>query len=383
MTFTSGATLKARFIDRPNQFLVRCHLPGAGNVKAFLPNPGRMWELLLPGATLLLRNAESTSLRPRSKRKTKLTVQAVEQDGAPIFLDTHLANQVAQFLIEEGRIPGLAGFEVIRREVPLGHSRFDFLLGDNRRKLYLEVKSCTMFGNDVAMFPDAGTERGRRHLVELSELKRRGVTGAVLFLVHTPRARWFMPDYHTDLAFAQTFLEARKKLPFFPMAIEWKSDLSLAPRARLLEIPWSYLKRETKDKGSYLLLLKLARRRRIEVGRLGRITFQKGHYIYVGSAMAHLSTRIARHVRKMKTMHWHIDYLREHVDKVVPVPIRSSRREECNVARAFSELFAPGPPGFGSSDCDCHSHLFHHEIDPLHDRRFHRILQRFRMRHPT
>jgi sugar fermentation stimulation protein A len=99
--------------------------------------------------------------------------------------------------------------------------------------------------------------------------------------------------------------------------------------------------------------------------------------------MQHLSARIARHVRKRKKMHWHIDFLRQEVESVVPVPIRSSRRDECEVARAYSKLLAPGPSEFGSSDCGCPTHLFFRERNPLHDRRFHEILQSFRMRPPT
>jgi sugar fermentation stimulation protein A len=232
------------------------------------------------------------------------------------------------------------------------------------------------------MFPDAVTERGRRHLVELAGLKRRGVGGAVLFLVHTPRAHWFMPDYHTDLKFSATFLESRRELQILPLAIRWESDLSRVSKVKPLEIPWGHLEREIRDRGSYLLLMKLARRKSIEIGRLGRIPFRKGYYLYVGSAMQHLSARIARHVRKRKKIHWHIDFLRQEVESVVPVPIRSSRRDECEVARAYSKLFAPGPAGFGSSDCGCPTHLFFHEREPLHDRRFHEILQSFRMRPP-
>jgi len=73
----------------------------------------------------------------------------------------------------------------------------------------LEVKSCTLFGNSIAMFPDAVTVRGRRHIEELAALAVRGTAGGVVFLVHTPRVRYFLPDYHTDLTFARTFLNVK------------------------------------------------------------------------------------------------------------------------------------------------------------------------------
>lgn len=381
-TLRFGPVLKARFIERPNRFLVRCHVQRQGTVEAFLPNPGRLWELFFPDVTLHLTPNAPPATKSREDRKTKYTVLAVERDGQPIFLHTHFTNQVARFLVEEDRIPELAGAEVIRPEVPVGHSRFDFLLRHRRRKVYLEVKSCTLFGNGVAMFPDAVTDRGRRHLVELASLRSRSVRTCVLFLVQTPDVHCFMPDYHTDLAFSRTLLEVRDKLDILPVAIQWASDLSLCSDVKPLEVPWRYLRREVKDQGSYLLLLRLDKGRRIQVGALGTVTFRRGWYVYVGSAMRNLSARIARHARRRKKVHWHIDYLRNEAAEVIALPIRSSLRQECDVAQALTAVLQSGPTGFGSSDCDCSTHLFYHAASPLDSRPFHKVLQQFRMRHP-
>ncbi|NOZ23145.1 MAG: DUF123 domain-containing protein, partial [Planctomycetes bacterium] len=264
-----------------------------------------------------------------------------------------------------------------------GHSRFDFLLRRGGRKFFMEVKSCTLFGNGVAMFPDAITERGRRHLLELAKLGRKRPKPIVLFLVQTPHVRWFMPDYHTDLAFSQAFLKVRDRVQILPVSIGWNSDLSLMPDVKLLDVPWNYLRQEVKDRGSYLLLLELRRRRRVSVGRLGDVVFDKGYYIYVGSAMRNLSARIARHLHKRKRFHWHIDYLRQVADSVTPLPIRSSERMECQIAEALSGLLPAGPDGFGSSDCACPTHLFRSNENPLHSRPFHDLLEGFRLRHPA
>ncbi len=369
-----GPLRKASFVERPNRFLVRCRLRGGRVVEAFLPNPGRLWELLLPNAALYLSGRDASA-----ERKTRYTVLAVERDGHPVFLHTHLTNRVARHFIEAGRIPGLEDARVVRSEVPLGHSRFDFLLEQGGEEVYAEVKSVTLFGNGVAMFPDAVTERGRRHLLELAELSRGGTRTVVLFLVHTPRVRWFLPDYHTDLAFSRTLLDVRGRVEILPVAIGWTPELTLLPEVKVLDIPWQFLEREVKDAGSYLLLLELRRNRRIEVGRLGRLAFKKGWYIYVGSAMRNLSQRLARHTRRRKRFHWHIDYLREAAGRIVALPIRSSRREECELAAAVSELLPSGPLGFGCSDCACPTHLFHSPTDPLHTPAFHHLLQHFRM----
>jgi sugar fermentation stimulation protein A len=191
-----------------------------------------------------------------------------------------------------------------------------------------------------------------------------------------------MPDYHTDLAFSRTFLDLRNRLTVLPVAIRWKHDLSISSKVKSLEIPWDYLEREVDDRGSYLLILKLRRAARIGIGRHGTFSFKRGYYIYVGSAMRNLTARVARHQRLHKRLHWHVDYLRQKTEVVAVHPIRSSQREECSVARAYSKRYRSGPPGFGSSDCSCAAHLFHLDENPMNDPLFHHALQRFRMRPP-
>jgi len=372
--------IRARFVDRPNQFLVRCRLESDGKlVRAFLPNPGRMWELLVPGAHLSIRFTG-----PRTGRSTSYTVLAVERDRAPIVLQTQHANILARHLIDHGAIPPLKSARVLKNEVTVGRSRFDVLLRDGDVDIMLEVKSTTLYGDGVAMFPDAVTARGRRHVAELTALCQSGMDAAILFIVHAPNARWFMPDFHTDLAFSQTLIAAHDSgVRILPAAVEWRRDLSLAKAVHMLEIPWDHLRREaSEDRGGYLLILRLRRDRRLHVGALGSKLFPKGYYLYIGSAMANLSSRLARHRRLRKRHHWHIDYLRPAASDLIALPVRSSKRIECDLARAIAPISTSACRDFGSSDCTCHSHLFAMPDNPLHDTRFHRVLQSFRMRHP-
>ncbi|RLB23859.1 MAG: hypothetical protein DRG73_04740 [Deltaproteobacteria bacterium] len=186
----------------------------------------------------------------------------------------------------------------------------------------------------------------------------------------------------TDFDFNTTILKFRNDLMILPRAIEWKSDLSMSKKVKMLEIPWDNLQDEVKDRGSYLLVLKLERHKLIEIGRLGKFMFQKGYYIYVGSAMSNLRARIKRHKQKRKKMHWHIDYLTRVTDGFLSIPIRSSQRQECEIAQALSSILKSGPAGFGSSDCKCLTHLFWSEKSPLQMETFHNALQRFRIKHP-
>ena len=276
--------VKAKFIERPNRFIVRCVVEKIGVIVAYLPNPGRLWEMLFPGTILYLSHDESLDKRGLSKRKTSYTVIAAQRQGFPIFLHTHLTNKVARYLIENGHVPALAGAEVIGQEVSCGNSRFDFLLRKDGTNFYLEVKSCTLFGNQVAMFPDAVTVRGRKHLLELAEMGKNGIKPAVMFVVNYPHVDWFMPDYHTDYEFSKTFLDVRNRVQILPVAVEWKSDFTIGPKPRSLNVPWDFLKKEVKDSGSYIIILKVRTEKTIGIGALGNITFQEGYYLYAGSA---------------------------------------------------------------------------------------------------
>jgi len=363
----------ATFVRRPNRFLVECTSNGQ-SLKAFLPNPGRLQELLLPETRLYLVEDSSNPLK-----KTSYTVVAVERNGIPIMLHTHRTNQVAKFLIENGVIPVLRGASIVKAETAVGRSRFDFLLRDGERDIYLEVKSCTLVGEKVAMFPDAVTARGARHVQELSKLVFEGKRSVVLFIVHWPFAECFMPDYHTDLYFSQTLLRARNTVEIIPVAIRWSHDLSLEPYARILPVPWQYVEREAQDRGSYLIILQLSEDKRISVGKSGTILFKKGFYVYTGSAMANLSKRIERHRRLRKTFHWHIDFLRESADFICALAIRSSDRLECEIANSLSKIALWSVRGFGSSDCACGTHLFGFANNPISMPSFQKLLQYFRM----
>ncbi len=361
----------ATYLRRPNRFTLICRL-GDRTVKAFLPNPGRLWELLLPGAVVYLENASGEGKMP-------YTAVAIEREGHPVMVHTHRTNDLASRLIEKRLIPGLEEATIIRREVPHGRSRFDFLLRSRHQEIFLEVKSCTLFSKKIAMFPDAVTSRGKRHIEELTALTKGKRTGAILFLVFWPQAEIFLPEYHTDLEFARTLLKARKRICILPVAVELGKDLSLNSRARLLDIPWKVVEREGEDRGSYILILRVRKSMEIEVGKLGWLKFRDGFYLYVGSARKNLAQRIGRHGRLTKNLFWHVDYLRAKGELQAVLPIRTADDLECEIAQSLKKIADWEMPGFGSSDCECPSHLFGMQKDPFHSPEFISQLQYFRM----
>ena len=363
---------KGRFIDRPNRFIAHVELEGQ-IVTCHMPNPGRMWELLFKGTTVYVRPA----INP--KRKTPYDVVGIERDGVPILLDTQYNNDTAAWLVEKHLIPGWEEWNLVRREVTVGDSRFDLLLGKGEERFFVEVKSCTLFSDDGAMFPDAVTERGRKHILELASMSEKGIRTGVLFLVHWDRARWFLPDYHTDPNFAEAFYEAAPHLDWKALALRWDSSFSRPEPVRLLTYPEAVLTAENHDSGDYLFVIQIADDTDIAIGSKGIMHFPKGYYVYTGSAKKNLSARLARHSRKRKKFHWHIDYLRQEADVIAAIPIRTSQELEHELAGAVEVISDWRIDGFGCTDCHCLSHLFGFTENPIHYRPFIQIVEDFRM----
>jgi Uri superfamily endonuclease len=109
--------------------------------------------------------------------------------------------------------------------------------------------------------------------------------------------------------------------------------------------------------GSYILLVELAVKKDVFVGKLGCISFPKASYAYVGSAMNGFRARLARHLRREKKLHWHIDYLLKEAEVEEIILCQDEERAECCLAQALAGKLQY-VPGFGSSDCKCRSHLY-------------------------
>ncbi len=196
-----GPLYLATFVSRPNRFLTEVELDGQ-LVEAHLPDPGRLRELLVPGARVWV--------RPRGPaRKTRFTLALVEKDGEKISVVTTLPNELAAEALETGRIVELADWEVAAREHSWGRSRFDFLLARGDDRMLLEVKSVTLVKGRHALFPDAVTARGARHVAELAAAREAGFDAAVLFVVQRRDADSVTAARAIDPAFADALAAAR------------------------------------------------------------------------------------------------------------------------------------------------------------------------------
>ena len=110
-------------------------------------------------------------------------------------------------------------------------------------------------------------------------------------------------------------------------------------------------------RGSYVLLMHFPEEQTIAVGSLSPFRFPRGHYAYVGSALGGFRSRLNRHLRNEKKLHWHIDYLLNYASLDAIITCETEERTECAIARTLARQFS-SVPRFGASDCRCRSHLF-------------------------
>lgn len=196
--------IKAKFIHRPNRFQAYVDINGVETM-VHVPNTGRCREILIPGSTVILREEDSPT------RKTKYDLIAGYKGKRLINIDSHIPNKVVDEALKNGKIKLLRNYKKIEREKTFGNSRFDFKLSDKNDQLcYLEIKGVTLEEEEITMFPDAPTERGRKHLLELVEVKKTGKEAAVLFLIQMEGVAYFTPYDKMDSDFGEALRYAKE-----------------------------------------------------------------------------------------------------------------------------------------------------------------------------
>ena len=186
-----------RFVERVNRFVVRVALDGR-DVLAHLPNTGRMTELLVPGASVY-----ATPAPERQERKTAYDLTLVEYADTLVSVDSRMPTAVFREGVDAGALVGFEGYKVDRAEVPLGDSLIDLLLSGGEGMFYVETKSVNLVVGGRALFPDAPTERGRRHLGELAAAVALGHRACVVFVVQRSDAFEMMPHREADELFGE------------------------------------------------------------------------------------------------------------------------------------------------------------------------------------
>ena len=197
--------IEAIFIKRPNRFIAHCML-GGEEVISHVKNTGRCKELLIEGATVYLQSNDDP------KRKTKYSLICVQKGYRLINMDSQVPNKMVFEALNNGTItlPGVKGELIhLKAEQTYKQSRFDFYFETETQKGFIEVKGVTLEEDGIALFPDAPTERGLKHIYELIEAKEEGYLAYVIFVIQMKDVAYFVPNIKTHKEFGDGLVAAK------------------------------------------------------------------------------------------------------------------------------------------------------------------------------
>ena len=202
-----GKIVKARFLERPNRFVAVVDLDG-NKIPVHVKNTGRCKELLVGGATVYLEDHSGRD------RKLDYDLIAVEKGSLLVNMDSQAPNKVVgeSLLNSTIKLTGLSKLVTVKAEKTYGDSRFDFYVVDEEgREGYVEVKGVTLESEGIASFPDAPTERGVKHLGELVKVKESGLYAGIVFVIQMEGMKVFTPNDTRHKAFGEALREAKDK----------------------------------------------------------------------------------------------------------------------------------------------------------------------------
>ncbi len=189
---------EGKFISRPNRFIANVNINGTPFV-CHVKNTGRCRELLVPDATVFLEESDNPN------RKTKYDLIAVQKGDRLINMDSQAPNKVFGEWAKDYFKP-----DFIKPEVTYKGSRFDFYMEKGDEKIFVEVKGVTLENDGVVSFPDAPTQRGIKHLLELADAIKNGYTAYVFFIVQMKNVKHFEPSLERHPEFCNALKFAKE-----------------------------------------------------------------------------------------------------------------------------------------------------------------------------
>ncbi len=198
---------RGRLIKRYKRFLADVELDSGETVTAHCSNSGRMTGCNQPGQPVYL------SFHDNPKRKLKYTWEMIEMPTSLVGVNTLVPNRLVAKALGSRQVPELAGYDQVATEVSVNrHSRLDIkLTGQGMPDAYVEIKNCTLVENGCAMFPDAPTTRGQKHLGDLARLKSDGARAVIFFLIQRTDAVRFAPADAIDPDYGRILRKVAKK----------------------------------------------------------------------------------------------------------------------------------------------------------------------------
>lgn len=196
--------IQGTLIKRYKRFLADIRLDDGSVVTAHCTNSGSMKSCLEDGAEVYLTPVNDPS------RKTKFTWEMIKINGDWVGINTANPNRLAYEAVLEGKIPGLEGYTKVVREMKYEDSRFDIFAENENEKCFIEVKNVTFKEGKYALFPDAVTTRGKKHLLTLTKVKAEGMRAVMLYIIQRSDVSVFAPAKHIDPDYADTLNYAFK-----------------------------------------------------------------------------------------------------------------------------------------------------------------------------
>lgn len=192
------------FLKRPNRFLAHVLIDQQEEI-CHVKNTGRCRELLIPEVTQVF----VEDYGEKAGRKTRYSlVQAMKGDKL-VNIDSQAPNKVGWQWVEQGHI--YSGLDILKPEKVFGDSRFDLYAEGDGKKAFIEIKGVTLEENGIALFPDAPTERGLKHIKELCRCIEEGYEAYILFVIQMKGVTAFRPNDRTQPEFGEALAKAREK----------------------------------------------------------------------------------------------------------------------------------------------------------------------------
>jgi len=195
--------VRGKLIKRYKRFLADIQLDDGKIITAHCPNTGTMLSCSTPGSAVCL------SISDNPGRKYSHTLEMVQDNDTWTGVNTSRTNKLVIEAVQKGKISEFTDIDSIKAEIKTSkESRLDLLITKGSQKTYVEIKNCSLAVDGCAMFPDAVTVRGTKHLNELIRLKKKGSDCCIFFLVQRMDADKFTPAAHIDSIYANTIKQA-------------------------------------------------------------------------------------------------------------------------------------------------------------------------------
>ena len=213
--FFKEKLIHGTLIKRYKRFLTDVKLDDGSVVVAHCTNSGSMKSCLEEGAEVYLSPVNDP------KRKTKFTWEMIKINDRWVGIHTGRPNQLAVEAVRNGDIPGLTGYTEVKPEVKIQDSRLDVMAQNEEETCFIEVKNVTLKEGKYALFPDAVTTRGRKHLETLIRLKEEGYRAVMLYMVQRMDVEIFAPAVEIDPGYSETLKKAVERgVEVFPVQAE-------------------------------------------------------------------------------------------------------------------------------------------------------------------